>query len=419
MADLPKTNPYPIPLSSESYPLNSKEQKPESEIPTKPPLDSILNSHDFEKVASQTLTRKTWAFYSSAATDMLTLSANKAMYDRILLRPRVLRNVSKVNTRTTILGCETSLPLFVSPAAMAKMVHPDGELAIARGCAKYGVGQCISTNASYPVEVITGCAPGHAFFFQLYVNRDRGESERLLRQAEESGIRGVFLTVDAPVAGKREADERVGVDGEEVVQTAPMTGAQGVSDAKGNGLGRTMGRYIDAGFTWEDLGWLRRATTLPIVLKGIQTAEDALMAMKYGVDGIVVSNHGGRSLDTSTSSIAVLMEIRQCCPQVFEHLEVFVDGGIRRGTDILKAICLGAKAVGMGRQFLYSLTYGQEGVERLIEIMKDELETTMKLLGITHLSQAHAGLLNTLDVDHLIPKRLGASYSGPVVKARL
>ncbi|GMF67890.1 unnamed protein product [Aspergillus oryzae] len=231
-----------------------------------------------------------------------------------------------------------------------------------------------------------------------------------------------------------------------------MTGAQGVGDAKGSALGRTMGRYIDASFTWEDLKWLRRSTSLPIVLKGIQTAEDALMATEHGVDGIVVSNHGGRSVDTyvytiftgglrltkvnrSTSSIAVLMEIRQCCPQVFEHLEVFVDGGIRRGTDIFKAICLGAKAVGMGRQFLYSLTYGQEGVERLIEsmswsfpirvllltnaVMKDELETTMKLLGITDLSQAHPGLLNTLDVDHLIPKRLGESYSGPVVKARL
>ncbi|KAB8261097.1 FMN-dependent dehydrogenase [Aspergillus pseudonomiae] len=388
-------------------------------LSSKPPLESILSTYDLEKVASQELSRKTWAFYSSAATDMITRDANKAMYDRILLRPRVLRNVNKVNTQTTILGCETGLPLFVSPAAMAKMVHPDGELAIARGCAKYSVGQCISTNASYTVSDITACAPGHPFFFQLYINRDRAASEQLLRQVEKSGIKAVFLTVDAPVAGKREADERVGADSSEIIYTAPMTGAQGVGDAKGSALGRTMGRYIDASFTWEDLKWLRRSTSLPIVLKGIQTVEDALMAMEHGVDGIVVSNHGGRSVDTSTSSIAVLMEIRQCCPQVFEHLEVFVDGGIRRGTDIFKAICLGAKAVGMGRQFLYSLTYGQEGVERLIEIMKDELETTMKLLGITDLSQTHPGLLNTLDVDHLIPKRLGESYSGPVVKARL
>ncbi|KAF7592918.1 hypothetical protein BBP40_012239 [Aspergillus hancockii] len=388
-------------------------------ISEKPPLESILSTYDFEKVASQELTRKTWAFYSSAATDMITRDANKSMYDRILLRPRILRNVSKVDTRATILGCESGLPLFVSPAAMAKMVHPDGERAIARGCAKYGVGQCISSNASYSMSDITSCAPGHPFFFQLYINRDRTSSERLLRQAEECWIKAIFLTVDAPVAGKREADERVKADASEVIHSAPMTGAQGIGDGRGNAIGRAMGRYIDSSFTWEDLRWLRQSTTLPIVLKGIQTAEDAVMAMEHGVNGIIVSNHGGRSLDTSTSSIAVLMEIRQCCPQVFDHLEVFVDGGIRRGTDILKAICLGAKAVGMGRQFLYSLTYGQEGVEHLIDIMKDELETSMKLLGITELSQAHPEFLNTLDVDHLIPKRLGASYSGPVVKARL
>ncbi|KAI9929531.1 hypothetical protein ASPWEDRAFT_156372 [Aspergillus wentii DTO 134E9] len=387
-------------------------------ISEKPPLESILNSYDLEKVAAQELSQKTWAFYSSAATDMITRDANKTMFDRIMLRPRILRNVTSVDTRTTILGCDMGLPLFVSPAAMATMVHPDGELAMARGCAKYGVGQCISTNASYTMSDITKCAPGHPFFFQLYVNKDRSASKALLQQAEECGIKAIFVTVDAPVAGKREADERVPVGNFEV-PIAPMSAAQATNDSKGGGLGRTMGQYIDASLEWEDLKWLRQSTKLPIVLKGIQTAEDALMAAEAGMDGIIVSNHGGRSLDTSTSSIAVLMEIRQCCPQVFERLEVFVDGGIRRGTDIIKAICLGAKAVGMGRQFLYSLTYGQNGVEHLIEIMKDELQTTMRLLGITDLSQAHPGLLNTLDVDHLIPKRLGASHSGPVVRAKL
>lgn len=240
------------------------------------------------------------------------------------------------------------------------------------------------------MEDITGCAPGHPFFFQLYINKDRSASEQLLAQAERSGIKAVFVTVDAPVPGKREADERVQADAAEILQPLPMSKAQATNDAKGGGLGRTMGRYIDAGFEWDDLKWLRQATKLPIILKGIQTAEDALMAMQHGVDAIIVSNHGGRSLDTyvlqsgsgssqiremilttnrSPSSIAVLMEIRQCCPQVFERLEVFVDSGIRRGTDVVKALCLGAKAVGMGRQFLYSLTYGQEGVEHLIESM--------------------------------------------------
>ncbi|RDH36469.1 FMN-dependent dehydrogenase [Aspergillus welwitschiae] len=391
-----------------------------------PPLSSILSTHDFEKAASKSLTPKTWAFYSSAATDTFTHESNRTMYDRILLRPRILRNVTSVSTKTNILGCRMDLPLFMSPAAMATLVHPDGELALARGCARYGVGMCVSTNAAYHLSEITSAAAkqnkkDHPFFFQLYVNKDREVSRRLLRTAEENGAKAVFVTVDAPVAGKREADERVPLDPHDIRfrTPLPMSGACiGGNDEKGGGLGRSMGQYIDAGFTWEDLAWLKENTFLPIVLKGVQTAEDAILAMEYGVDGIVVSNHGGRSLDTSTSSIAVLMEIRRCCPQVFDRLEVFVDGGIRRGTDIIKAICLGAKAVGMGRHFLYSLCYGQEGVERLIEIMRDELETTMKLLGITELSQAHLGLLNTLDVDHLIPKQSASLYSEPA-RARL
>ncbi|GLA35432.1 hypothetical protein AnigIFM63309_011269 [Aspergillus niger] len=391
-----------------------------------PPLSSILSTHDFEKAASKSLTPKTWAFYSSAATDTFTHESNRTMYDRILLRPRILRNVTSVSTKTNILGCRMDLPLFMSPAAMATLVHPDGELALARGCARYGVGMCVSTNAAYHLSEITSAAAkqnkkDHPFFFQLYVNKDREVSRRLLRTAEENGAKAVFVTVDAPVAGKREADERVPLDPHDIRfrTPLPMSGACiGGNDEKGGGLGRSMGQYIIAGFTWEDLAWLKENTFLPIVLKGVQTAEDAILAMEYGVDGIVVSNHGGRSLDTSTSSIAVLMEIRRCCPQVFDRLEVFVDGGIRRGTDIIKAICLGAKAVGMGRHFLYSLCYGQEGVERLIEIMRDELETTMKLLGITDLSQAHLGLLNTLDVDHLIPKQSASLYSEPA-RARL
>ncbi|KAI3025557.1 hypothetical protein CBS147482_1144 [Aspergillus niger] len=391
-----------------------------------PPLSSILSTHDFEKAASKSLTPKTWAFYSSAATDTFTHESNRTMYDRIFLRPRILRNVTSVSTKTNILGCRMDLPLFMSPAAMATLVHPDGELALARGCARYGVGMCVSTNAAYHLSEITSAAAkqnkkDHPFFFQLYVNKDREVSRRLLRTAEENGAKAIFVTVDAPVAGKREADERVPLDPHDIRfrTPLPMSGACiGGNDEKGGGLGRSMGQYIDAGFTWEDLAWLKQNTFLPIVLKGVQTAEDAVLAVEHGVDGIVVSNHGGRSLDTSTSSIAVLLEIRRRCPQVFDRLEVFVDGGIRRGTDIIKAICLGAKAVGIGRHFLYSLCYGQEGVERLIEIMRDELETTMKLLGITDLSQAHLGLLNTLDVDHLIPKQSASLYSEPA-RARL
>lgn len=214
-----------------------------------------------------------------------------------------------------------------------------------------------------------------SFFFQLYVDRNRANSEALLRKARDLGAGAVFLTVDAPLPGKREADERIPLDG---AFTSPVSGtswspgsgsSNDGSNVKGEALGRIMGSFIDPSLTWSSaIPWLRSVVPgMPIVLKGIQTSEDALLALDAGVDGIVVSNHGGRSLDTSTASILVLLELRRNCPEVFAGMEVFVDGGITRGTDIFKAVCLGAKAVGIGRGMLYALNYGQEGVQRYIE----------------------------------------------------
>lgn len=353
----------------------------------KPGLESILNLDDFEEVASQTLAKKTWAFYSSAATDCYTRDRNRSYFSRIGLRPRILRNVKDVNTSTKMLGHDIGVPLFVSPAALAKLVHPEGEQGIAGGCVKNRVPQCvsikkgvhdfylnrsadqiapqISTNASYPVEEIIPSAPaGHPFFFQLYVNRDRSQSEQLLKKVQAAGVTAIFVTVDAPVPGKREADERVSADES---MSAPMSGAKATNDKKGGGLGRIMGSYIDSSLSWDDLPWLRRVWGGKIVLKGIQHSDDARRAAEAGVDGIILSNHGGRSLDTSPPAIMVLLECQRCCPEIFDKLEVYVDGGIRRGTDVLKCLCLGATAVGMGRPFLYSVNYGKEGVEHLTE----------------------------------------------------
>lgn len=178
-------------------------------------------------------------------------------------------------------------------------------------------------------------------------------------------MRAVIVTVDQPTPGKREADERVKND---AVTLAPTpNGATAKNDSKGSGLGRTMGGFIDSTLSWQDIKWLRRATRLPIMLKGVQTVEDAVRAVEHGIDGLVIGNHGGRSLDTSTPSIMILLELRKKCPEIFKHIEVYIDGGIRRGTDIFKALCLGARAVGMGRQFLYAANYGPEGVEHLID----------------------------------------------------
>lgn len=207
------------------------------------------------------------------------------------------------------------------------------------------------------------------------------------------------MTVDAHVPGKREADERIA---SENVSSA-ISGSTSGNDKKGGGLGRLMGQYLDKTLGWDDIPWIRETSRLPIVIKGVQCAADAKKALDYGCQGVFLSNHGGRSLDTSQPSILTLLEVHRIYPEVFDHMEVYVDGGIVRGSDILKAICLGATAVGIGRPFLYSLAYGQEGVEHLSQIFKDELETSMRLCGITDIEQAHPGLVNTSDVNYLVP----------------
>ena len=170
-------------------------------------------------------------------------------------------------------------------------------------------------------------------------------------------------------------------------------------------MGRLMGQYVDKTLTWEDIPWIKEASGLPVVVKGIQTAADAKKAMEYDVAGIYLSNHGGRALDTTQPSILTLLELHRVCPEIFDTgLEIHIDGGITRGTDVLKALCLGATAVGIGRSFLYSLCYGQEGVEHMISIFRDELETSMRLAGVTDVDRLHPGLVNTKDIDHLVPE---------------
>ncbi|PYH34394.1 FMN-dependent alpha-hydroxy acid dehydrogenase [Aspergillus neoniger CBS 115656] len=382
----------------------------------KPPLDTLINSHDFELVASKTASKKTWAFYSSASTDLITRDANKLCFDRIWLRPRILKNVRSVDTKTKLLGVNTELPLFVSPAAMAKLIHPDGELGIAKACENKGIFQGVSNNSSYPLDELRSAAPSVNMFFQLYVNRDRAKSAALLRQCSANpNVKGIFITVDAAWPGKREADERVKAD---ETLSVPMAPSKAKNDKKGGGLGRVMAGFIDAGLTWEDMAWVRQHTHLPVCLKGVMSADDAILAMEAGLDGILLSNHGGRNLDTSPPSIVTLLELHKRCPEIFDRMEIYVDGGIRRGTDILKAVCLGATAVGMGRSMLFATNYGQEGVEHLIDIMRDELETAMRNVGITSLDEAGPHLVNTGDIDHLVPNSATHPYARMVAKGR-
>ena len=415
-------------------------QSTSTPIYTKPDLFKLISTQDFVDVARNTMTAKAWAFYSSAATDLITHHWNSNIYRRIMLRPRVMRNIAEVNTHRSILGCPSSAPFFVSPAAMARLAHPNGELALARGCATEGLIQVvsifcqneeprkssinnpsitpqISNNASYPLaSVIEAGVTNQPFFLQLYVNADRPKTTQLLRKARDLGVKAIFVTVDAHVPGKREADERVAAEN----VSSAISGAVASNDKKGGGMGRLMGQYIDKTLSWDDIPWIRETSRLPIVIKGIQTAADAQKAIEYdGVEGIMLSNHGGRSLDTTQPSLLTLLELHRICPDIFSRCEIYVDGGVTRGTDVLKALALGATAVGIGRPFLYSLCYGQEGVEHLSQIFKDELETGMRLAGVTDVEQVGPALVNTRDVDHLVPRGEEHDWIGWRPKAKM
>lgn len=327
----------------------------------KPPLSSLINLDDFEKAFAKSGSQKSNAYISGASNDLLTLNANAQGWQKLWFRPRIMRNVAKVNTKTKMLGCEVSMPVWIAPMGIAKTAGEEGEIALARGAESSGIIHCMSTAASLSVEEVMGSAPGNPFFFQLYVDKQRHKSEELLRRVNSmTNCKAIFITVDLPVVSKREADERIRTqESMSLYMNQQPTG----SDNKGGGLARQTGSFIDSGFTWDDLAWARRNTKLPILLKGIQTAADARMAMKMGCDGIVVSNHGGRALDNAPSTIAVLLELRRDCPEVFENMEVLIDGGVRRGSDILKAFCIGAKGVGVGRPFQCAVSYGTEGVQ--------------------------------------------------------
>lgn len=309
------------PSSISSVSQNPTQTRPDDE---KPNLQSIINLYDFEEVAARFASKKTYAFYSTAATDCWTRDMNESIYKRIWFRPRVLRDVSQIDTSTTILGTSVKMPLFICPTGLARMINPEAEKGLARAAKSTGIIEILSTSASHPLEDIVEQALGHPFFFQLYVNKNRKKSEELIAKVERLGFKAIFVTVDAAGRGKRESDERLVVD-ELVIN--PVTGERVVTDKKGGGLSRAMGSYFDSSLKWEDLAWIRSLTKLPIVLKGITTAADAQLAMKYKVDGILLSNHGGRNLDYSPPAVLLLLEMHKNCPEVFDQMEVYVDGG--------------------------------------------------------------------------------------------
>jgi isopentenyl diphosphate isomerase/L-lactate dehydrogenase-like FMN-dependent dehydrogenase len=315
------------------------------------------------------------------------LRENVAAFERWVLRPRMLVDVSTVTTATTVLGMETSMPVLVAPTAFQKLAHPEGETATARGAEAAGTIFCLSTAATATPADIARAAPAVTRWFQFYWPPDRSLARELVARAADAGFGAVVLTVDLPLVGRRERDLRTRFAIPEQVRV-PVYDAW---DARGGATGaELLDRLVDPALTWRDLEWLRSLTDLPLVIKGILTAEDAVLALEHGADAIVVSNHGGRQLDGVAASLDALPEVVEAAG---DRCEVLLDGGVRRGIDALKALALGARAVLVGRPALWGLAAdGADGVQRVLELLRAEVELGLTLLGCSApdaVSRAH------------------------------
>ncbi|VDB86498.1 unnamed protein product [Peniophora sp. CBMAI 1063] len=384
------------------------ERRVENALRARPSIDRMLSLFDLENVARQVLTHKALSYYSSAADDEITYHENARAFARFFFHPRVMRAVSRCDPSSTILGFKSSIPVFVSGAALARLGHPDGELNITRGAYKTGIIQMVSSNASFSSEQIASArgSPDQPLFFQFYKHKDDKIAEKRIKDIEAQGYKAIFLTVDAIVAGNRERDNRAPFEIEDMESAAAENDSthlehdsSAVAIAEGGGHAGALLASDDVDMTWEKtIPWLRSITRLPIVLKGIQYVEDAILAADARVDGIMISNHGGRQLEYALPPIEVLYKLRKQHPDVFTKLEVYLDGGVRRGTDVIKALCLGAKAVGMGRPFLYAQSaYGEEGVVRAVRILEREMLTGMRLMGVASVSELRPELVERVD----------------------
>jgi 4-hydroxymandelate oxidase len=338
---------------------------------------------ELEELARAALSPMAWDYYSSGADDEVTLGKNREAFDRFELHYRVLAGTGRRDTGTTVLGAAVSLPVLVAPTAFHRLAHPDGELATARAAGEAGTIFVLSTLSNTRVEEVVAAAGGPVWF-QLYVYRDRPATEALVRRVEAAGCTALVLTVDTPLLGRRRRDvrNRFNLPSNLRIENQYGGGAGldrlpvGVSDS---GLAAYFAQVIDPGLTWSDIEWLRGVTRLPLLLKGVVRPDDARRAVEAGVAGVIVSNHGGRQLDGAPATIDVLAPI---CDAVGGALEVLVDGGIRRGTDIIKAIGLGARAVLVGRPVLWGLAVGgQAGVESVLGVLRRELDLAMALCG--------------------------------------
>ncbi|MEU1407528.1 alpha-hydroxy acid oxidase [Streptomyces sp. NPDC005728] len=348
----------------------------------------MVTLDDYHSAARCLVESSAWDYIDGGSGDETTLRENLAGYRRYRLRPRVLVDVSRCDMRTTLLGSPVALPIAIAPTGFQELVTPEAEPACARAAGEAGTLMVVSTFATRRLEDVAQVARG-PLWMQLYVFRDRRVSEDLVKRAEAAGYRALVVTVDAPVRGRRVRDMRnaFALPPNLAPANFPHTPADGFSAE----LSAQMARRIDPAFTWDDLAWLRSLTRLPIVLKGVLTAEDAVHAADLGVAAIVVSNHGGRQLDGAVTALDALPEVVSA---VAGRCEVLIDGGIRRGSDVLVALALGARAVLVGRPVLWGMAVsGTEGARDVLSILGTELETAMALCGRTDLPSVDASLL--------------------------
>lgn len=364
-----------------------------------PRSTTYVNLFDLEREAEERLPVMAWAYYAGGARDEVTLRENRAAYERLALRYRVLRDVSDRDLSTTLLGAELSMPILVAPTAFHRLACEGGEIATAAAAGSAGTVMILSTISTCAMEDVV-VASGGPVWFQLYVFRDRGATEELVRRAEAAGCEALVLTVDAQVWGVRERDvqHRFGLpDG---VTLPNLSDAMARVDRvpEGSGLGAYVNALFDPTLCWDDLEWLAGITNLPVLVKGIVHPDDARQAVERGAAGVIVSNHGGRQLDTAPATIRVLPAVAGAVDRALEYagrdrsdFPVLVDGGIRRGTDVVKALALGADAVCVGRPILWGLaTGGERGARRVLDMLRDELDGAIALCGARTPSEIRA-----------------------------
>lgn len=351
-----------------------------------------INIHEYQLAARERLSQMAYDYYAGGAYDEVTLKDNRAAFDRLRLYHRVLKDIRSRDLSVEVLGQKLSMPIYVAPTAFHGLAHEDGELATASAAGRCGTLFTLSTLATRSIEEVTAATDGPVWF-QLYVYKDRGATRSLVERAAAAGCKAIALTVDAQVWSQRECDVRNGFHLPDGLEVKNLHGdkAHIPPEAMQSGLGAYVESLFDTSLSWQDLEWLCGISELPVVVKGVVHPEDARLAVEHGAKAVVVSNHGGRQLDVSPASLDALPAVVDA---VGDRIDVLVDGGIRRGSDALIALALGAKAVAVGRPALWGLAVnGSEGVEHVLDILRDELDRSLALCGCTSIQEVGRDLV--------------------------